>query len=85
MTVLYPSLLFGPPRVNVLRSQSLLLTAFFADFFPELPILEVPAIDVRDAAKLHIQALENISTLKGKRVILNNRSVSLLEIGIALS
>ena len=45
----------------------------------------MPAIDVRDSAKLHILAMENIDVTEGQSYIANDRSLSFLEIGITLS
>ena len=53
--------------------------------FPSCPALEIPGLDVRDCAAIHIQAMENIEKVDGESYIASSRSMSFKELGTILN
>ena len=64
-----PGGVFGPPLGRNITGQSMsLLDQMLRGKLPMVPNTAFPMVDVRDVAKLHVQAL-NIETAAGKRII----------------
>ena len=49
--------------------------------FPSCPAVEIPSLDVRDCAKIHVLAMEKIDIANGESYVASSRSTSFLEIG----
>ena len=69
LTVIAPGGVFGPPLGSNITGQSMsLLDQMLRGKLPMVPNTAFPMVDVRDVAKLHVQAL-NIEAAAGKRII----------------
>jgi dihydroflavonol-4-reductase len=69
LTVVAPGAVFGPPLGHNITGQSMsMLDQMLRGKLPMVPNAAFPMVDVRDVAKLHVQAL-TLSEAKGKRII----------------
>ena len=69
LVVIAPGGVFGPPLGNNISCKSLIvLTKMLNGKIPMVPDAAFPMVDVRDVAKLHVQALKN-PKISGKRFI----------------
>lgn len=84
MTMLHPSAILGPTRINVVNTSTAFVLLMLNGKFPACPAIEIPAIDVRDCGKLHALAMENIDACNGESYVCSDRSLSFLELGITL-
>mgnify|MGYP001177063002 CR=1 FL=1 len=73
LVVIAPGGVFGPPLGNNISCESLIvLTKMLNGKIPMVPDAAFPMVDVRDVAKLHVQALKN-SKVSGKRFIASGK------------
>ena len=69
LTVIAPGGVFGPPLGRNISGQSMsMLVQMLGGKMPMVPKTAFPMVDVRDVAKLHVQALAHPKTA-GKRII----------------
>lgn len=69
LTVVAPGAVFGPPLGQDITGQSMsMLDQMLRGKLPLVPNAAFPMVDVRDVAKLHVQAL-TLPEAKGKRII----------------
>lgn len=69
LTVIAPGGVFGPPLGRNITGQTMsLLDQMLRGKLPMVPRTAFPMVDVRDVAKLHVQALE-LPEASGKRII----------------
>ena len=81
MTTIHPGMVFGPlfsKKTNG-ASASLILNMIRGKY-PALPDVHFTVVDVRDVAKLHIQALENIRSDNKRIIATSQKGISFLEI-----
>ncbi|MEK9657268.1 MAG: NAD-dependent epimerase/dehydratase family protein [bacterium] len=86
LTVINPGPVYGPPIINRIDGASM---SFFAEVMTgkmaQLPPCEYAMSDVRDIAKIHVEAINN-SQSDGKRLIVTtDEAHSFLDIGKLLS
>ncbi len=81
MTTIHPGMVFGPILNNDFEGASAsLISNLINGKFPALPNLYFTVVDVRDIAKLHVQALKNADS-NNKRILATSKDgISFLEI-----
>ena len=65
MCLVASAFILGPSRIDTLNTSSLLIHSLLAGKVPYVPRIAIPVIDIRDSAKYHILAMENIDKLSG--------------------
>lgn len=85
MTTIHPGMVFGPLLSNDLDGISAsLITNMITGKFPALPNIYFTVVDVRDVAKLHVQALKNKESDHKRIIATSQKGISFLEISIIL-
>lgn len=80
LTVINPSLIFGPPLDARYGSSIRIVERLMSGRDPMLPRIGWPVVDVRDVAEMHLRAAEDLSTA-GKRFIAAAGSMWMDEMG----
>ncbi|PQA85403.1 NAD-dependent epimerase/dehydratase family protein [Hyphococcus luteus] len=76
LTVVNPSLVLGPPLDDDIGASLDLIKFFMTGAYPAIPPVSFPIVDVRDAAALHVAALETPEA-GGRRLIASADTLSL--------
>ena len=84
MTMIHPSGVFGPTRIDAMNTSSGFVLYMMMGKFPACPAIELPSIDVRDCAKIHVLAMQKLDIANGQSYIASSRSSGFLELGITL-
>ncbi|MEM1376420.1 MAG: NAD-dependent epimerase/dehydratase family protein [Pseudomonadota bacterium] len=71
LTTLLPGVTIGPMRAYAMPESLTMLSRLMLRFDPMLPNFGFPYVDVRDVARLHVDALETPAT-HGQRIALTN-------------
>ena len=81
MTTIHPGMVFGPllSKKTYGASASLILNLIKGKY-PALPNVYFTVVDVRDVARLHIEALENSKSNNKRIIATSQKGISLLEI-----
>jgi len=80
LTTINPVLVWGPGIGNHLNSASLaIFKMLYKKEQPMLPKIIIPIVDVRDVAKMHINALKNDNSI-GKRFLLSENTYWMKEL-----
>ncbi len=81
MTTIHPGMVFGPLLSNDIDGISAsLITKMITGKFPALPDIYFTVVDVRDVAKLHVQALTNHRSDYKRIIATSQKGIPLLEI-----
>ena len=81
MTTIHPGMVFGPLLSNDIEGISAnLITKMITGKFPALPDIYFTVVDVRDVAKLHVQALTNHHSNHKRIIATSQKSIRFLEI-----
>ena len=81
LTTIHPGMVFGPLLNNDLDGASAsLINNLITGKFPALPDLYFTVVDVRDVAKLHVQALKNSGSDNKRIIATSSNSIAFLEI-----
>jgi len=79
IVVIQPTAVFGPMLTKQENPWNTFILEILKGTFPGVPEnTTAPAVDVRDVAEAHINAM--LADVKGKRIIVNNKTISFAEI-----
>lgn len=79
LTTINPVLVLGAPLDKNYGSSILLVERILKGSDPMLPDLKFAIVDIRDVAKMHVDAIENNKT-KGERILSSSETKSFVEI-----
>lgn len=82
LTVINPGLVMGPPLDRHFGTSLKLIQRILASKDPAWPSIEFPAVDVRDVARAHAEAVAR-SHSAGKRYLLAERTLSFVDMAEA--
>ena len=81
MTTIHPGMVFGPLlSKNIYGASATLILNLIRGKYPALPDVYFTVVDVRDVAKLHVEALENSNSNDKRIIATSQKGISFLEI-----
>ncbi len=83
LTTINPGAVFGPAMDPHYGTSLELVGQILNGDFPMLPNINMPVVDVRDVARMHVGALENDETV-GERFAANAGALTMVELASAL-
>lgn len=83
LTTVNPGMVYGPPMDEHYGSSLELVAQFATGLLPAYPRMNMPGVDVRDVARIHVGAIENDATV-GQRLPANAGALYLSEIAGAI-
>ena len=84
LTVINPGFILGPVLEKDVGTSGALILKMLSGGFPGAPNFGFSCIDVRDAAKLHINALDN-KKFFGRRVLASGENIQLVDLARSLA
>lgn len=86
LTVVNPGPVYGPPVTNRIDGASMsFFTQVMTGKMAQLPPCQYMMSDVRDVAKIHVQAINNTESNGRRLIVTSNKAYSFLEIGKLLA
>ncbi len=83
VTSIHPGLVLGPALDRTIGTSLEVIKMFLQGKYPALPKANIPIVDVRDVAQLHLLAQENAKT-GGRRLLAADKTLSLVQIASIL-
>ncbi len=84
LTTINPGVVFGPAMDANYGTSLELVEQILGGDFPAYPNINVPAVDVRDVARMHVAAIGNDNTI-GERFAANSGAIYLIDAARALA